>query len=279
MEFRNYKPGVETTAVVKKLPVTVQGTPKIVITGMDTVPEEIEPGKEAEIDVHIRNEGTGTAHKSVLSMVAEADSETGESLIVPVLSGGIYYLGDFAPDEEATARFKFRVDNEAEYRSYLSTLTVSYNDEAGTSQQSTFSIGLPVMGNPVIEVLSAKLDNGAYKVDIENIGTADAKALKIALVQNGEVVDSSVANELKPNKHKTIRFQGFGYGNAAINISYLDEKNDFFSQELPVTITRSAYAEEQSGEGGVSSSFAVVLVVVIVLESYYVWRIRKRLKK
>ena len=277
LEFRYYSGLTAIAYVVKQMPVTVQGTPNIIIKDVRTSPASVEPGDEVEITVTLSNEGTGNALQTELSLIAEADAETGESLIVPVLAGGIYYLGDFAPGEEADAVFKLEVDIAAEYKTYISTLTVNYDDDNGVAQTASFTMGIPVKGEPIIEVLSAKIDNGAFKVDIENIGTGNAKALRIAFVQDGDIKDSSVANELKPTKHKTIRFQGFREGAATINISYLNEANEFFMNEIPVTVKRSASASETGGAD--YSSLVIVLMLVVVLESYYVWRIRKRLKK
>ncbi len=277
VEFRYYRAGT-TAYVVKKMPITVQGTPKIVISDVSTDPLIIEPGDEAEITVTMTNEGTGSAYQTEISLTADPDPETEESIITPVLSGGVFFLGDFMPGEEAIATFKLEVGNDAVYKTYLSTLDIGYKDESGTSQSTSFAMGIPVRGKPIIEVLSAKVDNSAFKVDIENIGTGNAKALKISFVQNGEVKDSAVANELKPTKHKTLRFNGFTFGKAAINISYLDESNEYFSSEIPVSVKQSSYDEEGAG-GGVDSSLVSVLVVIIVLESFYVWRIRKRAKK
>jgi hypothetical protein len=278
LEFKKYMTANPDLPTTNKFPVIVQGVPNIIIKSVQTDPAVIEPGDEVEISVNLMNEGTGKASQTAFSLVADPDSETEESLIVPVLGGGVFYLGNFEPGEEATAKFMMGIENSAESKNYISTLSVSYMDENSESQSTSYTIGIPVKGNPVIELLSAKVDNGAFKVDIENIGTGIAKALKIAFVQDGEVKDSSVANELKPTKHKTIRFQGFTFGNAAINVSYLDESNEYFVNEFPVTVKQAAASEEQTG-GGVSSSVAIVLVLVIVLESYYVWRIRKRLKK
>lgn len=277
IEFRYFRGGT-TASVVKKLPITVRGTPKIVISDVKTNPLSIEPGDEVEITVSITNEGTGSAYQTELSLTADPDPETEESIITPVLSGGVFFLGDFLPGEEASATFKLEVGNDAVYKTYLSTLQIDYKDESGTAQSASFSMGIPVRGKPIIEVLSAKVDNSAFKVDIENIGTGNAKALRISFVQDGEVKDSAVANELKPTKSKTLRFHGFSYGNAAINISYLDESNEFFTNEIPVSVKQSAYADEGTG-GGVDSSLVSILVVIIVLESFYVWRIRKRAKK
>ncbi len=275
LKFQYYS-GSGGTYVTRNLPVTVQGTPKIVIEEITTLPEVIEPGHEAQLTLKLRNVGTGEANHMEMNLEAEADSETGESLIVPVLSGGSFYIDSMKPGEEKTAVFKLDVSNDAEYKSYISTLTIYYRDETGTEGTMTKTIGIPVKGSPVIEILSAKVDNGDFKVDIENIGTGSAKALKIEFIQDGEVKDSSVASELKPTRHKTLRFSGFRYGTAMVKISYLDESNEAFTSENTVTVKPSSSDETET----VDYSGAVGMLAVLVLaEGYYIWRLRKKLKR
>ncbi|MCK4714736.1 MAG: hypothetical protein KAT35_04120 [Candidatus Aenigmarchaeota archaeon] len=276
LEFRYYSPG-SSTQISKNIPVTVQGTPKIIIEEIVTSNAVIEPGHEAEFDVKLKNAGTGEAIHLEMNLVAEADSETGESFIVPVLSGGAFYIDSMEPGEEKSGIFRLDISNEAEYKSYLSTLTINYKDETGADNAITKTIGIPVKGSPVIEILSAKVENGDFKVDIENIGTGSAKALKIEFIQDGEMKDSSVASELKPTRHKTLRFSGFRYGDAVIKISYLDESNEVFVNENIVTVKRSATSDD--GRGTDYSGYAGILLVLVLGEGFYIWRLRKKLKK
>ncbi len=270
LEFRYSQTG-EAVQRTGKVMIQVQGKPKLVLEEIDTSPFEMEPGDSVTITAKIKNVGTGSASFMEAALVSNT------TYILPVLSGGLYYVGEIKAGQTGEAKFEMSVDNSAESKTYSGMLTLNYKDDSGATQTTSFSIGIPIKGDPVIEVLSAKIDNSAFKVDIENIGTGTAKALKISFIQDGEVKDSSVANELKPTRHKTIRFYGFRQGEAIINISYLDEGNKFFANEIPVTVKPSAYTEEQTG-GGVSP-LAPVLIVIVVLESYYVWRLRKRMKK
>lgn len=270
LEFKYYQIGVGVQ-VTSKVMIQIQGKPKLILEKIETIPEEMEPGDSAAIIASVKNVGTGSASFMEAALVSNT------TYILPILSGGLYYVGEIKPGETGEANFDMSIDNSAESKTYSGILTLTYKDDSGQSQTTSFSIGIPIRGEPVIEVLSAKIDNSAFKIDLENIGTATAKALKIALVQDGETKDSAVANELKPTKHKTLRFYGFRQGEAIINISYLDEGNEFFANEFPVSIKPSVYSEEQAG-GGVSP-LAPILIVVVVLESYYVWRLRKRMKK
>lgn len=272
LEFKLYQADDSTTQKTQKVMLQVQGKPKLIIEKIDTDPVDIEPGDTLTLTVAIKNVGTGSAS------LMEARFVSNTTYILPVLSGGLFYVGTINAGETGEAKFQMSIDNAAEYKTYTNMLLLTYNDESGTAATDSFYVGVPVRGKPIIEILSAKVENSDFKVDIENIGTANAKALKILLIQGGKTVDSAVANELRPAKYKSIRFLGFEYGQALINISYLDESNQFFSEEYPVSINPSSASSEQSNEGGLAS-LVPVLIVVVVLESYYVWRLRKRLKK
>ncbi|MCK4335428.1 MAG: COG1361 S-layer family protein [Candidatus Aenigmarchaeota archaeon] len=270
LEFKYYQIGVGVQ-VTSKVMIQIQGKPKLILEKIETYPEEMEPGDSAAIIASVKNVGTGSASFTEAALISNT------TYILPILSGGLYYIGEIKPGETGEANFDMSIDNSAESKTYSGILILTYKDDSGQSQTTSFSIGIPIRGEPIIEILSAKIDNSAFKIDLENIGTATAKALKIALVQDGEVKDSAVANELKPTKHKTLRFYGFRQGEAIINVSYLDESNEFFANEFPVSIKPSVYSEEQAG-GGVSP-LAPILIVVVVLESYYLWRLRRRMKK
>jgi len=271
IEFSSYQTGSDVQKTDKIL-VQVQGRPKFVVERIETYPANIEPGDTVTLNATIKNVGTGSASSMETVLVSNT------TYIVPVLSGGLYYLGTINAGETKEASFQMSIDNAAEYTTYPSVVILSYNDESGTPASDSFYIGIPVRGKPIIDILSAKIDGSDFKVDIENIGTANAKALKILLVQGGKTTDSAIANELRPTKSKTIRFTSFDYGQATVNISYLDESNQFFSAEYPVNIIQASAASNQSGENGLSPLLPV-LIVVVVLESYYVWRLRKKSKK
>ncbi len=272
LEFKLYQAGDSTTQKTQKVTIQVQGKPKLVIEKIETDPVDIEPGDTLTLTAAIKNVGTGSAS------LMEASFISNTTYILPVLSGGLFYVGTINAGETGEAKFQMSIDNAAEYKTYTNMLILTYKDESGTAATDSFYIGVPVRGKPIIEILSAKVENSDFKVDIENIGTANAKALKILLIQGDKTVDSAVANELRPAKYKSIRFRGFEYGQALINISYLDESNQFFSEEYPVSINPSSASSEQSNEGGLAP-LVPVLIVLVVLESYYVWRLRKRLKK
>jgi len=274
IEFRYYREGVGAY-VQKMIPVSVQGTPKFVISDVETVPERIQPGDEVEIRMVISNEGTGHATQTELSLEPIADTATGTSIIVPLLSGGVSYLGRIDPGAVSTAVFRMKVENDAEYKTYKSTLTIGYKDENGEPGTVTYDIGIPVNGRPLLDILNTELDAGEFKVELTNLGTADAKGIKIALLQGEGNNGVSVVSEIKAGKYKAVRFSGFSYGAGKLNISYYDESNALHSTETDIYIDRPLVT---GSEGSVAAPLIYVLGAAVILETIYIFRLRKRKK-
>ncbi len=274
IEFRYYMEGAPQAYVEKKIPVSVQGTPKFVISEVKTIPERIQPGDEVEIRMTISNEGTGHATQTELSLEPIADTATGTSIIVPLLSGGVSYLGRVDPMADSTAVFRMKVENDAEYKTYKSTLTIDYKDENGQAGTVTFDIGIPVNGRPLLDVLNTELDAGEFKVELTNLGTAKAKGIKISLVQGGETKGVSVVSEIKAGKYKAVRFADYAFGSGIINMTYYDESNALHSSETEVYVDKPV----TNGSEGASQSLTYLLVAVVAGETFYIWRLRKRKK-
>jgi len=265
LNFKYYKSGLSNVSISEKVQIFVQGEPKIVLQGVKTEPEEIKPGNTVNVIASIKNVGTGTAHYMEFYFTPNS------TYITPVLSGGSFYIEELKPNEEKDVSFKLYIDNSAEYKTYMSVLYASYKDDAGNVGANSFTIGLPIRGEPIIDILSTKLEDSEFTVNIQNIGTATAKAIKVVLTQNNQIKDVSIISELKPTKYKTLRFTGFSYGSAMINITYLDETNKEHKESVPVSITKKS-EERKSG----FSLTSVVLILIIIAEGYYIIRLRKR---
>jgi len=264
LNFKIYKNNDLNSFINGEVQITVQGEPKLVVNEIVTEPSEIEPGEMLTIKTRIKNVGAGSAHYIEFTFVPNT------TLITPVLSGGAFYIDSIGPGEIAEAVFMVDIDNSAEYQTYTAMLYAAYKDDSGTEGTNAFTVGIPVRGKPVLDILSTKLEDSEFTVNLQNIGTSTAKAIKVVLVQNNQIKDVNIVSELKPTKYKTLRFTGFSYGTATINITYLDEMNVEHSTQVPVSITKQVV--EQKSELPATS---IVLLAVVVVETYYIFQLRK----
>jgi hypothetical protein len=75
-----------------------------------------------------------------------------------------------------------------------------------------------------------------------------------------------IDNELKPDKHSTLRFKTFRRGTGQLVIHYLDDNNVEYDQTIDVEVPGSS--------GGVSK-WAVLFFLIAVGEGYYIYRRKK----
>jgi len=222
--------------------------------------EHIEPGKDITLTAVVKNVGDNSAHDLFGDISATSD------YIKPVLSGGEYYVNTLLPGASASFEFTISVDSDAETETYDASISLNYDDAVGTSNTETFSIGIPVSGTPRLEVLNTEIDNSDFKVELENLGTAKAKAIRVKLVQDGKVMGVKIDNELKPDKHSTLRFKTFVRGTGQLDIHYLDAGNKAYDEVIDV---------EVPGKSGKTSKWVIIFFLIAVLEGYVIYRLKK----
>jgi len=226
-------------------------------------PEKLEPGKTVKVTATVKNYGD-----SVQNVVAAIDFNSTD--IKTVLAGAEDFASKISAGAAETFEFILSVDSDAETGTYASTLTLDYEDEFGLSGSDEIDVGLPVTGTPRLDLLKAGVDDGRFEVEVQNLGTAKARAIKAELIQEGAVKDVDVENELKPDKKKTFRYTTFAAGPGVVKLTFLDPANTEYTAELPVS------AESAAGSGGGVSKTSLVLFLLVVGEGYYIYRLRKK---
>jgi hypothetical protein len=247
----------------EKIPITVRGTPNIILEDVGTS-ETIEAGGEAELFIVIKNMGTGKASQMELEFNSTSE-------IIPILSKGLIYVGDLEPGESKSSVISLSIDSGAEHRTYTTKLTASYKDEENTQQSKTFDVGIPVKGTIKLVVLKVEADYERNKLEIEiaNKGTSEAKSLESKLYVDGELVDIDYKSQLKENKKVTLNFPLVYEGEGSLEISYIGPgiENNVITEDISLNFTKPS-------TDGTSLYLLVFIIVVIVVVVY--WRKRKK---
>lgn len=268
LDFRLYNPLTPDSYQKKDVEITVLGETKIIVDKVETSPGILEPGGSATIHVYLKNVGTGDARQ------LEAKMNSSSSVLVPVLSGGLVYMGDFNAGSEEVVDFKFNIDPDADQETYLTTLTLMYKDENNQENEETFTLGIPVSGNIRFEIVSMEpsYSKGTLEIEVANKGTGDAQSVEAKLMVNGESIGIDYLSQLKATKKTTFSFPLVMSGNAELVISYvepgLDQKTD----------TKDLGPLNFAAPGGDGSTTFLFLIIIIVI-GYFVWRRYFRKKK
>ena len=261
LEFKIYSASDPGTYSTKTVSLSVQGSPKMIIESVGTSPKDIEPGGAVTLDFKIKNIGSGTARQMQASLNATS------SYLVPILSGGLVYVGDIEPGETKNAIMQLSIDSLAEYKTYTATLTLSYKDESNTAGSDTFSIGIPVTGSIMLDIISIEpnYNRGQLEIEVANKGTTDAKSLEAILMIGNQSTGIDYLSQLKATKKTTFTFPIVLKGNAELVIDYVGP--GLQQNRIVKDITLNF---ETQGTNGTATYLVGFVILVIIL--YFVWR-------
>lgn len=246
--YKHFTTGVET----HNLTVVVKDDARFTRTGYAG---DLTQGSSGVVEVTYRNDGNEVATDAVAAI------ETGRPFDAVVAES---YLGDLAPGEEATARFRVKPDTDTLEGRYALTSRIDYEDGDG-DQVSSDAIRVPVtVGISDYEVVDTRAtlgqgSTGVIEVDVKNTGhetAKDAVAHVSATDPFDSVIDDAYLGDLAPGETRTARFKLEVSGDAVegdyslvTTLRYEDEAGDMrYSDPLsaPVTV-------EQGGGGLVSA--------------------------
>jgi hypothetical protein len=268
LEFRVFNPVTPESYTKRTVEVTVIGETKLTIEKVETIPSNLEPGGKAAISVTVKNVGSGDARQ------LEARMESEDTDLVPILSGGLVYVGDLPAGEEKTIDFMFNIDPDASQVTYLTTLTMSYKNENNQDSSETFTVGIPVTGTINFEIvgITPSFTDGELDIEVANKGTGDASSLEARLIVDGNVIGVDYVSSLKATKKTTLNFPLVMSGNAQLELTYMEPGLE------EIVVTKELGPLNFAAPGGSSSSTFFFLIVLVVV-GYFVWRRWFRKKK
>ena len=220
----------------------------------------LEPGQTSKTYVTLSNVG-GDSAKDILATFSSSNTE-----VKSVLEGGTDFISSISSFQSGVLEFILEVESGTEAKVYDSEIELTYKDSKGNEYTEKLSLGLPVKGVPNLEVSNTELDNEDFKVEIENLGTAKAKAISVKLIQNGDLMGVKIDNELKPDKLSTLRFKNFRGGTGQLELHYLDDENQEYDETVYV---------EVPGRGTPLNTLTVLLLLLVAAETVYIYRKKK----
>lgn len=261
LDFNIYSAQNPAAYSTKSVTVSVQGSPKLVVESVETMPDDIEPGGSVTLNFKIKNIGSGTARH----LQARLNATT--SYLVPILSGGLVYIGNLNPGETKEASTQLSIDSLAEYKTYTATLTLEYKDESNTPASDTFSIGIPVTGSIRLDIINVEPNYNRMLLDIEvaNKGTTDAKSLEAKFVIGNQTIGVDYLSQLKATKKTTFSFPLVLKGQGELTINYVGPGLEQNQVAKMVTLN----FQPPSGNGTLNLIIGVIIILIII---YFVWR-------
>ncbi len=286
LEYEVKELQLSSTATVN---VTVRSSQNLVSTQISTFPERVEPGKEMEIQLKIKN----TADADLKDVSVKLDFLNGSAPFVPLGSGAEQVIKSLRVGEEKVLSFDVLASPSANIDVYRVPLVITSSDLLGKSSVRTDVVGLTVDATPEYSfnveqrsVYSSK-DHGKVSVALSNIGVSQMKFVTIILQDSPEynILSKKVVylGNLESDDSNTADFDVEVLGKEEVplkfTINYKDVYNKDYSKEevLPLKLYSSSEAKRLGLKAGSNGGLLAVVLIALVLVGFIIYRRRKKM--
>jgi len=281
------------------------------IVSIDTYPEKIKPGEEAQVNITVKNMADSTMNdisfKLDLTYSDLLDSATAitaaDSIIAfnalpfaPIGSATEQKIYSLGPGKEATFTYNLIAYSDAESRVYKIPVEISYYDELQTEYVKEDIIGLIVGTKPELSVVIDETDiyvgkqSGTVVLRFINKGFSDVKFLDVMLADNGEyeLISSEEVyiGNVDSDDYETAEFEIYLKNGAGrkegeiklpIMIEYRDANNNIYTEEHDLEL--KVVSAKKLGIKSSSGLSTLLLLLIIGGVVYFFYRRRKKKNK
>ena len=260
------------------LPITVKG--KIIPSVISIDFENLDSGKQGYIDITFKNTGYSKGRNAGAMLTLSPSSPVS-------IEDGSVFIGDIAPGQTKTARFKVQVSSNVDSGDYPAEFLIEYTDEYGNPALSDeVTVGISPGSGPKFTVESGEIsvspgETRKIQVTYKNTGDAtayDASARITAKTPFTAISDSAILGEIAPGQTKTAEYT-LSLDRGAIikpyglssEVKYYDELDNLcLSDELKVEISA---VDKLDIVTAVTNPVVVAVILALVLFGiYYIYR-------
>ncbi|OYT42303.1 MAG: hypothetical protein B6U86_00585 [Candidatus Altiarchaeales archaeon ex4484_43] len=223
---------------------------------------QISPGSITTLILKLKNMGDESATDITVSL--DLDDP-----FIPVQTSE-KYVDELKGNETEELEFTFSVSSDAETKAYKIPLKIEYEID-GAEYNTSKNIGVDVTGKVQLEVISIRVRRDKLQIEIANVGTRTAYAVKAMLkteYKNKTETEIAYKDDIKPNKPTTFSFQIPRAKKGELILEYSGANNERVKVNESVDIP-GVRIRESSGGGGGFPLWGVAIIVIIIAVIMY----------
>ncbi len=275
----------------------------LAINQIKTDQDMIVPGTKTKVSFFLENLADNSLRDIKLNLNIYTELATAASItfrelpFTPIGSSNEKTLKSLFAGETKEIAFDLFTDADATSKVYKVPYTLTFADASGTNFTTSGVVGLLVNSDPKMSVNleSTEIYSAGAKGNIEfkivNKGFGDLKFLDVTLkpsedydiMSNPEVYLGKLDSDDYDTAEYTIMVDDKAKDSVLLNlqVEYRDANGQLYSKEIPITLKLYSGAElKQRTNGGGSSGWIYLVIIVLALVGFFVYRrIRKNRKK
>ncbi len=260
----------------------------LLINKVSASPEEVSPGKQATIDIELKNTEDITLRD--VSVKLELKKIVGTTIadipLIPLNSATEKQIVKLNPGEKNSVVFKIKTYPTATPGYYKIPLTISFYDDQGEKTVKEEYIGLIIKAEPELEVYLDKNSvnkeslSGSISLKFVNKGINDLKFLDVKILSDDsyDVLnnDQEYIGDLDSDDYRTETFDLKIHKSSVplkVQVSYKDTNNKDYSFVKEISVTSTETVSKNN------SYTSIIILVIVVLVGLFFWFRRKKTKK
>lgn len=230
---------------------------------------QLSPGDTTTLILQLKNVGSESANDVTVSLDLNDP-------FIPVQTSE-EYIDEFGGGEIKEMGFKFSVSANAETNSYKIPLEIEYKI-GGMTYEIEKSIGVDVSGEVRLEVISVEVKRDKLQIEVANVGTRTAYAVKAILntsdasnPDNPGNTETEMAykDDIDPNKPTTFSFRVPKAKTGELILEYTGVNNKRItvkeSIDMPGTMIIGSMGDVGSGGGFPLWGVAIIVIIIVVV--------------
>ncbi len=158
-------------------------TPRVIVTGFTTEPEEVRAGESFVLNVTIKNTSKKTAVNNMeldlTGMVEGAEKTAGYAAFLPTSGANSFYIDTIGSQGEKTLSMEFTAKADLEQKPYVMDIKMKYEDDEANPFEGEANLSIPVHQ-------TARFDTSAAEVQPSYINVGEQANLMFSIYNTGK---------------------------------------------------------------------------------------------
>jgi len=268
--------------------------PILEISSIETSTDRIAPGRNAEVDIMLKNIADSLLRDVVITLDLDGDDipfapyQSTSERMISVLSSGF----------QKSVKFNVIAEPDAEDGLYKIPITITYTDEVGNEESLSDVIALQIGKQPKLKAFVKKSDiykkgqEGTVTIGLANSNTGNINYLEIEILESDDFILTSptsyfyigdLDSDDTESEEISIYVKKWTKGvTIPVLASYGDDNNRQYQEQFDLDLklysgaSAVRYGFEESQTKSLLSFFTFVAVVIV---GWLYWKKRKKKKK
>ena len=269
-------------------------TPRVIITGFDTVPADVYAGDTFTLTLHLKNTSKRTAVSNMqidlTTPTAGKDSESTYEAFLPTSGSNTLYVEKIAADGTADISIEMTAKSDLTQKPYAIAVNMAYEDSKYSPFTATANVSIPIKQEArfdigSMEVLPSDISVGEQSnvmFSIFNTGKTTLYNVQVKFegdsISGGEAFIGKIEPGATGNVDTMITGEAATVDDGTVRavVYYEDESGTVYTKEAEFTLFVSeAYYEddmmyddmmmEEESSGGSWKAVVIVLVILVII--------------